>query len=119
LQLVKQKMDLGTLTAFHLFSGLCGVVLFFEYFLFSELGFNCVNCDDQCFNFHLTLVITIAKAMVDLFTLVEISETSMVMKKKATTLNIRTQFCKKLEKRITVLFCLYKEVDCTYKNSVK
>lgn len=45
--------------------------------------------------------------MVVLFTLVEISETSMVMKKRARTLYIRTQLCRKLEKRITVVFYVY------------
>lgn len=58
--------------------------------------------------------------MVVLFTLVEISETSMVMKKRARTLYIRKDtVMQKIGEKITVVFCLYKEIDCTYKNSGK
>ena len=66
------------------------------------------------------VIVRITKDMVVLFTLVEISETYMVMKKRARILYIRTQFCKKIRERDYCIFlCLYKEIDCTYKNSGK
>lgn len=56
------------------------------------------------FSFSLVLALRIIKGVVVRFILVEISETSMGMKKRQRTLYVRTQFCIKMEKRMIVYY---------------